>query len=299
MSKPMCGARKLPAIALVVAVGAASASAEPEGEAGRETRPDKSRYTLFNPTPRDLMREMSTDRPDTTESPYTVDAGHIQIEMSVVDFGYDYANDASETRRAFAVAPMLLKVGLLNNVDLQIGIDPYTWEKTTDRTTNVSGTAQGFGDTVARLKVNLWGNDGGETALAIMPFVKFPTADSDLGNGDVEGGIIVPLAIALPDEFSLGLMAEFDFNRSAADDRHVVDFVHTITIGRGLIGELGGYIEFAGFANLNGDERYRGYFDAGLTYGLTADIQLDTGIRAGLTESADDFGLFVGISMRF
>ncbi len=33
---------------------------------------DKWQYNLLNPTPRNLMREMSTDRPDKTESPYTV-----------------------------------------------------------------------------------------------------------------------------------------------------------------------------------------------------------------------------------
>src|SRR5258707_15821817 len=42
---------------------------------------DKSGYTLFNPTPREYMRAFTTDRPDLTESPFTVDAGHFQLEM--------------------------------------------------------------------------------------------------------------------------------------------------------------------------------------------------------------------------
>ena len=33
---------------------------------GADSR-EKSHYTLFNPTPKDLMREMRTDRPDKTE----------------------------------------------------------------------------------------------------------------------------------------------------------------------------------------------------------------------------------------
>lgn len=40
---------------------------------------DKSMYTLFRQTPRSQMRELTTDRPDKTESPITVDAGHFQI----------------------------------------------------------------------------------------------------------------------------------------------------------------------------------------------------------------------------
>lgn len=265
---------------------------------GAEPAPDKSAYTLLRPTPRELLRDLSTDRPDTTESAYTVDAGHFQIELSFVDFTSDRRNADGETVRTLAAAPMLIKVGLLNNVDLQIGIDPYTRERTSDDAAGTAQTAEGFGDTVVRVKVNLWGNDGGETALALMPFIKFPTAAEGLGNGHIEGGLIVPLAIALPGEFALGLMAEVDFNRSGADDRYVVDFVHTATVGHEIVGDLGGYIEYAGFLNLNGDEDYRGFFNAGLTYGLTPDVQLDAGIRVGLTQAADDFGLFVGISVR-
>jgi hypothetical protein len=262
-------------------------------------QPDKSGHTLFNPTPRELLRDMSTDRPDTTESPYTVDAGHFQIEMSFVDFTYDRNNEDSRTVRSFTVAPLLLKVGLLNNADLQIGIDPYTTEKTTDRATDTSETIDGFGDTTLRLKVNLWGNDGGETAFAIMPLVKFPTADDGLGNGNIEGGFISILGVELPNEFSSAFMIEFDFSRDGADEEYIVDLVHTATVGRGLFGDVGGYLEYAGFADLSGEQDYRGYFDAGLTYGLTPDIQLDGGIRVGLTEAADDFGVFSGISLRF
>ena len=49
---------------------------------------DKSAYTLWHPTPRALLRELTTDRPDKTESPYTVDAGHVQIEADLVNYSY-------------------------------------------------------------------------------------------------------------------------------------------------------------------------------------------------------------------
>lgn len=260
---------------------------------------DKSRYSLVRPTPRAVMREMSTDRPDTTESPYTLDAGHVQIEMSFVDYTHDRRNDEGVTTRTLAIAPMLLKLGLLNNVDIQVGIDPYTHARTKDRATGTTETLEGFGDTVVRLKVNLWGNDEGETALGVMPYVKFPTADDEFSNGEVEWGIIVPLAVALPGEFSLGLMAEFDVIRSGADDRYVVDFVHSATISHALAGDLGGYVEYAGFMSLNAEEDYRGYLDLGLTYAMSDDVQFDAGVRVGLTRAAEDVGVFAGVSLRY
>ncbi len=282
------------------------------------TSGDKSSFHLLHPVPRHQLRDLSTDRPDTTESPYTVDAGHLQIELSFIDYTRDRSDSTdpsisngqtSQTRRVFAVAPMLIKVGLLHNMDFQLGIDPYTHERTSDGDSSTS--VDGFGDTVARLKINLWGNDTEGTAFAIMPFVKFPTARNGLGNGVVEGGIIAVLSMPLPNGFSLGLMAELDFNQdtsepsalpTAGDDqdtRYSVDFVHTVTISRDLLGDLAGYIEYAGFLNLNDDEDYRGYFNGGFTYGLTNDVQLDCGVRVGLTEAADDLGLFTGISVRY
>src|SRR5437667_1197436 len=97
-------------------------------EADRSEAPDKSDYTLFNPTPRPLMREMNTDRPDKTESPYTVDAGHFQIEGDILSYTYDRYNPAhTDTRiETVSIAPMNLKVGLRNDVDLQLVLETYT-----------------------------------------------------------------------------------------------------------------------------------------------------------------------------
>src|SRR6266404_6232942 len=50
---------------------------------------DKSAFHLFNPTPPDYLREMDTDGPGATESPYTVDAGHFQFEMALVSYTTD------------------------------------------------------------------------------------------------------------------------------------------------------------------------------------------------------------------
>ena len=50
-------------------------------------RARKRAYTLFKPVPKVLMRSLSTDRPDATESAYSVDAGHFQVETDVLRLG--------------------------------------------------------------------------------------------------------------------------------------------------------------------------------------------------------------------
>lgn len=242
---------------------------------------------------------MSTDRPDTTESPYTVDAGHVQVELSFVDYTFDKRNDDNATSHTVSVAPVLVKIGLLNSVDLQLGVDPYTTSRVTDRATDTTETLDGFGDTVVRLKINLLGNDSGDVAFALMPVVKFPTASDELGNDDLEYGLIAPLTLVLGNDWSLALMGEIDVVRDPDDTRYVVDFLHTASVARPLFGEVGAFLEYAGFANLNGAEDYRAYLNSGVTYALTSDVQLDAGVRLGLTRAADDLGVFAGISLRF
>ena len=246
------------------------------------------------------LRDMSTDRPDKTESPYTVDAGHIQIETSFIDYTYDHNNPNEPQVRmdTVSVVPTNFKVGLLNNTDLQIVLNPYIREQTRDD--GAVSVKQGFGDIQTRLKVNLWGNDAGRTAMALMPFIKVPTnSGGDLGNDDIEGGLIVPLAMKLPGDWNMGVMAEFDLNKNATDDNYHTEYINSITFAHAIIGNLNGYVEFFNNISAEKDAKRVSTVDTGLTYALTKDIQLDMGVNIGVTAAADDLNPFCGLSMRY
>jgi hypothetical protein len=280
-----------------LAVGLATA-AQPPAET---PPPDKSGYHLFKPTPREYLREMSTDRPDKTESAYTVDAGHFQFEMDLVTYTRDRdKSGGGDTRtEGWAIAPVNLKVGLLNNVDLQVVLDTYNRLRVNDRAAGTITRMSGFGDVTTRLKVNFWGNDGGKTALAMMPFMKFPSNQDSLGNNAVEGGIIFPLAVELPHGWGMGLMTEVDFLRNDANRGYHTSFINTVTFSHDIAGKLGGYVEFFSEVSTERGLPWIGTADLGLTYALTDDIQLDAGINIGVTKSADDINPFIGLSWRF
>ena len=267
---------------------------------GAETnRADKSDYTLFNPTPRELMREMFTDRPDLTESPYTVDAGHFQIEMDVLNYSYDRHNYDHSAVEATSLAPMNLKVGLCNRTDLQVMIEPWTSVRTRDRAANSTEKNRGFGDITPRLKFNVWGNDEGPTALGLMPFVKIPSNQDGLGNNSVEGGLIIPFAAALPAGWGFGTMLEVDVMKDGDNNGYHPEFTSSITFSHDIAGRLGGYVEFFNVASAENDARWLASVDFGFTYGLTDDIQLDAGVNIGVTRATDDVNPFLGISVRF
>ncbi len=262
---------------------------------------DRSRDSLLHPTPKEFLREMSTDRPDKTESAYSVDAGHFQVEMDLVTYtrDRDRTGGGDVSTDAWSVAPINLKVGLLHDVDLQLILEPHHRVRTHDRIAGTVVRQSGFGDTTVRIKKNFWGNDGGPSALAMMPYVKLPTHDDGLGNDAVEGGITFPLALELPAGWSLGAMTQVDVLRNDTGSGHHAGLVNTVTFGHDLIGKLAGYVEFFSEVSTQRGDPWVGTVDLGLTYGLTENLQLDAGINLGVTRSADDFNPFLGLSWRF
>jgi hypothetical protein len=239
--------------------------------------------TLFNPTPRDEWRELAPDRPDITESPITVDAGAWVIETSYFDWTRDAGDDI------YTVMSTNLKVGLTDRIDLQTLFDTFTWE---DPVTGAG--AEGFSDVTLRLKYNLWGNDGGPSAIAIFPYVKIPTGTA-LSNGVTEGGLMLPFSTGLTDTISLDMMAQID----AVDDGtggYDAQFLHSAVLGFDLTESLAVYTEYFG---ITGPGAYQPYFSGGTTLTLNADLILDAGIRVGLSDDSEDFGLFGGFTKRF
>lgn len=252
-------------------------------------------YNLFDPRPDAELRELSTDRPDTTESPYTVDAGHYQFEWEMLSSGRDRTDGV---RTETWTGSINLKAGLTDNIDAQLVLEPYTYQKTSEGATR--DRAEGFNDTELRVKINVWGNDAGDTAFAIMPFVRFPTHATDFGDdGKMEGGVILPVAFVLPGDWNSAFMLEFDAVRNADNDGYVLEAVQSITFGHDIYGDLGGFVEFVNIESDEGGVGNEAYFDAGLVYGLGANGQLDAGFNAGLSDAAEDIRYFVGLSWRY
>ena len=94
-------------------------------------------------------------------------------------------------RDAFARRLICLKYGLGERSDLQIGFTPYV------RVEASGGEhSSGVGDVTVRYKQRLTERDA-PVQLALIPFVKLPTAKRGIGNGKVEGGLAVPVSFGM------------------------------------------------------------------------------------------------------
>ncbi len=230
------------------------------------------------------LRPLSTDRPDTTESPYTVDAGHFQFEMELAT----WAKDGRE--RELSLGELNAKIGLNASMDLQVVLPFYT---------HVRGGDEGFGDVEIRLKHNLWGNDDGSTALALMPFIKLPTANDDLGNGEFEGGLIVPFGFEGPAGWNCAVMGELDLEADDNGSGHHLTVLTSATTSHGLTENTGVFLELVSVLSAESGADAEAYFNTGLTWLATPTWQFDGGIRVGLTGASTDFTPFLGVSTKF
>jgi hypothetical protein len=270
---------------------------------GFQHQTNKDQYTLFNPTPPALMREFTTDRPDNTEGPFTVDAGHFQTETTLFGYARSGRNTDGSVTDSYAFGTTNVRVGLTNWSELTMIWQPYGVVRTHAPNPGDSMLQSGVGGLEIRTKINLWGNDTfdkpGATAFALLPFVSLPI---DRGNGigpdAVEGGLILPYAIKLTEKLDLELNAGIAAIHNDSGAGYHAQYIASASLDYDWTEKLSTYYEVS--AELAGDSRLDVVLLAtGLTYKVTKNFQLDSGVNIGVTRAADRFNPFVGASFRF
>lgn len=229
------------------------------------------------------LRPLSTDRPDTTESTHTVDAGHFQFEMEIATWTHD------GKYREFSFGQLNSKIGLDHSTDLQVVTPFYT---------EVRGGEEGFGDLQVRLKRNLWGNDEGATSLAVMPFIQLPTSSGGLGSDVVEGGLIIPFAFDGPAAWSCAVMGELGGEADEDGDYHFVGLT-SATASHAVTEQTAVFFELVSVLSAESGADWEAFFNTGMTWLMTPTWQFDGGIRVGLTGASADFSPFLGMSTKF
>jgi hypothetical protein len=267
-----------------------------EAEDADKRARDKSGYNLLLPTPPEMMRELSADRPDKTDSPFTIDAGHFQVEMDIANLTYDRTKATKFT--AYEIAPMNLKVGLLNSLDFQLVYTAFRWEQTVSHDTVTVVHRSSLEFITPRLKLNIAGNDGGILAVALLPFVKLPLHKQHIDNGAIEAGLGIPFAFDIPD-WDVGFQTTFRGNRDQVGSGYHSVFDNSVSVGHSLIGKLSIAVEF--FSSVRAEPRadWIGTFDTWLTYQINPNLRLDGGAYLGVTSEADDLHPFIGATWRF
>ena len=267
-----------------------------------------------NPASAEFKRDLSTDRPDKTESPYTVEKGRFQFELQPFSLAFRN-NDVNDSIREITRSVDfggLVKFGVSDNIDVQLLL-MYTGESHWLEYKSSGGgewfeddTLGGgskfpttwFGDPLIRVKINLKGNDDGSSVFALMPYVSIPIGADEATSDNWEGGLIVPAGFAINEKTGAGVMVEFDYVSDEGGDGHHLELVTSATTAVDVSRIIGWYVELFQSVDLAGNQPWVPTFDTGLTFAIGENVQLDLGVNLGLNRYADDFTPFLGFSFR-
>lgn len=250
----------------------------------------KEKYGLFHAVPKSQLREMETDRPDVTESPITTDAGHFQLETDLYRLEKTHG-ETDLTTQIFNQAN--LKLGITKSAALQVVVETYITNKELK-----DGDLQrdhGFGDLTLRIKQNLLGNDKGNFAIALLPYIKFPTASAQ-ENDRYEGGLIVPMALKLGSDWKLGMQIELDRLQNDQGAGHKTQILESFTVSHPLIKKLDAIAETYYTYDMQAHE-WNNFLNAALQFEVAKDVKLDGGLNYGIQHQAMK-SYFLGLSFR-
>ncbi len=282
-------------VALIASARFALADGEPSSTA--TPAPDKSQYTLFNPTPVELRRAYNTDRPSKTDSPFTIDAGVFQIESDVANWTVDLENGTRV--RTWIIGNTNIKLGLTNWMDVQVFPQFYVNTRTSGSSFGKPLEQDGFGDTTVRLKINLLGNDGGKLVVGFISSLKIPTNNGRTGNQVWEPGFGLPINYSLPWGLTLFAQARIDILDQPHSGDMRVQWQNPVGLSRTIAGNLSGYLEFYDAVSTGAHQPWIGTLDTGLIYQVTPNSSIDINSFFGLNHSAPDYNVFVGFAHRF
>ncbi len=271
---------------------------------GSAAAADKSQYWLFDPTPDRLLREMTSDRPDITESPFTVDAGRVQTETTLFGYARSRPDEDGSFTDTYELGTTNVRIGVTSNTEVALGWQPYGVVRTHRVSPLSDFTQSGVGGLELRAKVNLWGNDTfekpGATAMALLPYIVLPT---DRHNGIspefVESGLIVPLALKLTSKLDLDLNGGVAWVREDASVRYHEEYLASASFSYEWSDRLGTYYEIAARLHTQDPRGDVVLLATGVTYKVRKDLQLDAGVNVGVTPAADRVNPFIGVTKRF
>jgi hypothetical protein len=234
------------------------------------------------------------DRPGRGTSACTLDQGRAQIELGLFDDSFQHRSGV--TTDTATVGAVLAKWGVSDWVDVEAGMALYQEQ----RVHAASGTMTmgGVGDLFLHAKVNPLPSDGA-FALVLAPFLKLPTASGGLGNGAVEGGLVLPMSYDLGGNWSLAMTPEADIQRDGSGGGTHANLVDVVGLGRSF-GPFSLGAEIWSGQNLDPAGAVSQYsFDLDVAWLTDNDTQLDGGVNFGLNRATPDVEIYFGISRRF
>jgi hypothetical protein len=222
--------------------------------------------------------------PLVTDDTGTQGQGHFQLE---VNGQYDHDREDGTTITG-GQAAAALSYGLTDTIDVVVGV-PYLWTE----------DENGLSDTSVDVKFRIFEKDG--LSFAVKPGLSLPTGDDGKGMGTGKTGghlYLIGTKEIGPWSFSANLGYIRNETDSDSDEKNIWHMSTSSTYALNeqwkLVADI--VAERSTDRDVDNDPVEA---IAGVIFSPTKDIDLDLGIKGGITSSANDWSLMAGTTFRF
>jgi len=220
-------------------------------------------YAVFSQT-------IVTDRPDQTESSSTIEKGSLQIETGIL---LGFTDDDFSSERQLLAPTTLFRYGITNGIELRV-LSQFESLKDQNSIQKVSGIS----DLEIGTKIQLFKKADVNTEIAFLSHVILPTGSKMLSNDKF--GTINKFSVSheLSDVIGLGYNVGYDYFGEGKGD-----LTYSVSLGISVTDTFGIYIE--PYGSLNDFDTYESNFDAGITYLVKDNCQLDFSLGTGINHT--------------
>ena len=222
--------------------------------------------------------ELITDRPDATEAPSVVPKGALQIETGALFTSFE--EDVLQTQ-TLTYNTTLLRFGVLDNLELRLGWNVV--EQSNKASTEQQAVIHtGLSPLLFGMKVNIAQEKGWLPTIGLIGHLFLPfTASEDFKPQHTSIDFRFAFDHTLSDTSSIAynVGAQWDADSLGAA------YIYTLAYGYSITDSVGFYAELYG--DLPEKNRSNHYWDAGITYLILPNLQLDATIGTSITKGQD------------
>lgn len=227
---------------------------------------------------------IATDRPDFVESSEVVGKGRVQLETS---FARERSGPAYTTS-----TPTLLRVGVSDTIELRLEGDGRVHQRSD------GANARGYADASIGVKWHVADASGQAPSLGILLHADLPSGSASLRGRGVRPSLRVAAEWELPADMSVGVMPGLSYETDDSG-RRFANGIFGVVLGKELTPRWRAFVELSSpqiaSARHGGSQAS---VDAGASYQVNPNLQLDFAIVRGLNKRTPDASWTVGLSFR-
>lgn len=232
-----------------------------------------------------------TDRPDQTEASSTISKGVLQIESGGTYESFE--DDFFEFNRkveSYTLNTTLIRYGILDNMELRLGWD-FVEGVTTIDDEKIENVSSGFSPLLIGVKLGITEEKGALPEIALLLHVNHQFfAGNDYKTTSTGTDFRFSMSHTLNEKSGLGYNLGMSWDGNTTRET----YLYTISYGYSITDNTGAYLELYG--DIPGGLNFNHYWNTGLTYLVSNDLQLDTYIGTSITKGQD---LLLGLGASF